>query len=617
MCGIAFLYSAEMHENERRERVAAAVKKINHRGPDASGILNLGHATLGHARLSIIDLAGSAQPLKHPGSAAAITYNGEVYNYREVRQRFTGKWNFASSGDTEVVLASLSLSPLGEALSSFEGMWAFAHWNSEKSRLQLSRDRVGKKPLYYVFRKGFFACASELPALKLLDTQAWSEDLHSTADYLRYGYYLPGTTAYSEVKEVLPAHYLTWEPSHCDVVQNRYWSLPADSWEGSKQEAGEAIRAGFTKAVERRMVADVEVGAFLSGGVDSSLVVSTISRSLKKSIKTFTIGFSNDGFDERKYAQQVSVCCDTDHTEAEFHGFDEAMLEKLIFNHVGQPFADISLLPTAMVSEIASNDVKVVLSGDGGDEFFCGYQRYQAQSYMRWYSRLPMAVRKLVRAGVRAIPEPSKHHSKSYIKMAHLFLDVVDSRDSGTPYIAPEIWPHIQCNTLAPFMQHHGHSPPGLPSESTIDDLGQMMRADALVYLPQDILLKLDRASMAYSLEARAPFLDSELIAMAMRLQGNWHRKMGRGKRMLFGAMSRQLPANIWTRKKQGFAVPVGDWFRAELGQKFVELVNEINTPLNNVFLLSLLEQHQSGARDYGLKLWMLYVYLQWRKTES
>lgn len=616
MCGIAFLYGPERLPDARRESMGKALEVMAHRGPDDFGVTITDDCVIGHRRLSIIDLAASKQPMVSPDGRYILSFNGEIYTYLQLREQLEERWNFVTNGDTEVLLAGLILE--GTAfLSKLEGMWAFALWDNIEGALLLSRDRMGKKPLFYVTREKEFLCASHLPALKFLDERSWSEDYHSTADFFRYGYCLPGHTAYEQVREVLPGHYLRWSSNESQFTQQPYWTLSPESFKGSMTEGVECLKERIITATDRRLVADVEVGAFLSGGIDSSLVVSLAKKRIGHYLKTFTIGFGDETFDERKYARLVADFMSTDHYEEVFGRLPQGKLDNLILEHLGQPFADPSLLPTTLVSSVASKYVKVALSGDGGDELFSGYQRYQAKMLLRWYTRLPEFFRRNINTTIKALPEPMAHHSRSILKKAHLFADIAERVDSETPYygpimMQPELW-----KKLAPDISDMGHQPPALPEQTSPGDLQRMMLADVSVYLPQDILAKVDRASMAQSLEVRAPFLDREVIELAFSFPVVWHRNIfSGGKKMLRKAFGDLLPSSVWKRRKQGFAVPVHEWFRGELGEKLITMLSGDSGPLDPEVIRRIMHDHDKRRRDHGVRLWMIYVYLLWREKK-
>ena len=612
MCGIALIYSKSICREDQKRMMQQALKRMQHRGPDDEGIWQGQDITIGHRRLSIIDLSGSRQPMQDLSGRYILTYNGEIYNYKELRSGLEDIWNFQTEGDTEVLLVGLIAKGVS-FLEHLEGMWAFSLWDNVEKHLLLCRDRMGKKPLYFHQMQNEFTCASEIPTLACLQNQTWEEDLDSTADYLRYGYYLPGTTAYKNVKEVLPGHVLDWSPG-AEEKQTPYWSLSLTPFQGDHKQACKKLRHLLIWAVERRLVADVEVGAFLSGGVDSSLIVSILTKELGVSPKTFTIGFQERSYDERQYAQQVAEECGTDHYMEVLEDWDRDKLTNLVLNNVGQPFADSSLLPTALVSSVAASHVKVALSGDGGDELFSGYQRYQARAILRWYTRLPGFCRGGIAKAVRSLPEPMAHHSRSLLKKAHLFQDIVDRLDEETPYIAPVLYDKKTFATLLPDLVGRGHQPPGLPERCDIDDIQQMMAADATIYLPQDILLKVDRATMSCSLESRAPFLDRTIVDFAFSLPRSWHRHGMQGKRMLYDSLRANLPENIWKRRKQGFGVPVHNWFHDQLGDEFEELIQTTSTPIDAKNVSMMLARHRKGQRDFGHHLWSIYIFLIWRQ---
>lgn len=613
MCGLTFLFDDSLDEACLRQRTEAALSRLRHRGPDGQGLFTEAHWGIGHRRLAIIDLAGSPQPMADPARRFFLAYNGEIYNYPELRRGLVAHWDFRTEGDTEVLLAGLAVHGT-RFLDGVQGMFAFVLWDRAEQRALLGRDRLGKKPLFYQQTGRSLACASELAGLACLAPAGWNEDLDSTADFLRYGYTLPGTTFYREVREVLPGHVLEWTPDTAPR-QRPYWSLALGGFRGSRGEAGERLRELLVDAVRKRLVADVEVGAFLSGGVDSSLIVGILRDELGVRPKTFTIGFSERSFDERRHARTLAARFDTEHHEEECSGWDRELLERLVMEHVGQPFMDSSLLPTALVARLTARHVKVALSGDGGDELFSGYQRYQARLLLRWYGALPQPVRRGVAAALAALPEPAAHHSASLLKKAFLFQDIVARQESERPYVAPVLFAADPFRRLVPDLVHRGHPPPALPSARTPDDVQEMMAADALVYLPQDILTKVDRATMAYSLEARAPFLDHRLVELAFSLPRPWHRRGLRGKRLLTEVFADLLPAAIRSRRKQGFAVPVHPWFRGSLGDELErELGQRQAGPLDNAAALGYLAAHRRGLRDHGYRLWLIYIYLIWRR---
>lgn len=604
MCGLIFERFATSADRESGAvRMHFALQRLRHRGPDAQQAHLTGHAMLGHVRLSVIDLTASRQPMSSPDKRYWLVFNGEIYNYHELRRELAGRWCFRTQGDTEVLLAGLVLFGT-RFIPRLDGMWAFVLWDDVEQKALLCRDRVGKKPLYYVTQPGGIRCASELPALRSLCDQPWAEDPDATADYFRYGFCMPGHTAWSTIHEVLPGHWMIWQPT-APMQVNAYWSLslstdPVDD---------DTLRDRFVQAVRKRLIADVEIGAFLSGGIDSSLVCATALPASGR-LRTYTIGFPDESYDERRAAARVAEWLGTTHRSREIDEWEAGQLQNLLIGHFGQAFADASLLATSEVSRLAAEDVKVVLSGDGSDELFGGYQRYQAKVLLRWYLRLPAALRGAGARLIRALPEPHAHHSHSLLKKAYLFINAAQRAEHETGYVAPPLMDPKTFRCLFPDLVGHGHDTPEPLERASLDDLQQMLVADFHVYLAQDILAKVDRASMAFGLEVRCPFLDYRLVEAAFSRPAACHLRIGAGKRLLRAAFRETLPGWVWRRNKQGFSLPLGRWFRGRLGQQAELLLRENSGAVHAPAALALLEEHRKGQRDHGQILWAIYAYL-------
>jgi asparagine synthase (glutamine-hydrolysing) len=614
MCGLAFLLAPALAGAERRRRVERAIERLRHRGPDAQMLAEGTDFAAGHTRLAVIDLTGGHQPRSDPSGRWWLVFNGEIYNYRALHAELAGRWDFRDASDTEVLCAGLVLE--GERfIARLDGMWAFAFYDAQERSLLLSRDRLGKKPLYYRAHGGAFACASELPALKrLLPEPGWSEDPQGIGDYFRYGFALPGHTCLAGVREVLPAHVLR-RARDGRLSEQRYWPPAAEPWRGSFAQAAHEVREYLVQAVRKRqLAADVEVGAFLSGGVDSTAVCALAQKNGFGTLRTFTAGFPEPTYDERAAAARVAARLGTRHHAEELSPAQATELAATLPLHIGQPFGDASLVPSTLVAMVAARHVKVVLTGDGGDELFGGYARYVGRLLLQSYRRAPQLLRRAFERAVLATAEPPAHHSGSLLKRLHLFVRL--AREPLPRYVAPPALRAEQLARLVPALPM-GHAPPVSPWPADEDELREMMLADWLVYLPQDILQKVDRASMSVSLEARCPFLDRELAEFVVRLPWHWHFRGQRGKRLLRAALAREVPEFVWRRRKQGFSAPLAHWFRSGLGQRLQELAESGDCGVvEPVAVRMLLAEHRSGRHNHDQALWLAYCYLSWRQAE-
>jgi len=611
VCGITFSYSTR-YASQIASRTEQALSKMKHRGPDAYAKVTGPNWGIGHRRLSILDLGHSHQPMQSPDSNFVLSFNGEIYNFKTLRDELIPHWQFKTSGDTEVLLAGLiHYGP--SFLSKLRGMWALALWNSVSGNLLLARDRIGKKPLYYTHSGQEFTCASELPALFTLTPKQSAEDLDSAADFFSYGFYMPGKTAYADVSEVLPGHYATWNPLG-GFVQQPYWKLQIGPYYESRSTAIDDLRSAMITAVERRLVSDVEVGLLLSGGIDSSLIAAILNKDFDRRPKSFTVGFDSHAYDERDDAKRVAITSNTNHYERVFPEFEPEQLDILVTSAVGQPFGDASLLPTSCAYALAGEHVKVVLSGDGADELFSGYQRYQARLLINYYLSVPKSLRAIVEKALSLFDEPHGHHSRSLLKKAKLFTRYAQHTRLEHAYVAPTLLARDTLNLIAPDLSGRGSNASPLIEPRDTDDVMEMMSQDALIYLPQDILTKVDRASMTHSVESRCPFLDAEVVDLAFRLPRHWNRRGLMGKRMIRDSFSNYLPPETWKKRKQGFSVPLSEWFCGELGNKLLRLLRDHkDNSLSSSQIEAMLKKHRTGITDYSMGLWAIYSYLQWK----
>lgn len=611
MCGIAFLLAPNFPPEVARQRMTASLRLLEHRGPDETGCFIGDGFAAGQTRLAIIDLDGGHQPMRDPTGRWTLVFNGEIYNYRELRARLETRWNFRDASDTEVLLAGLLMQGSG-FVEHLDGMWAFVLHDAISGGTLLSRDRFGKKPLYYRRQGLVFACASELRALAALVPESKiAEDDAGIADYFRYGYALPGRTCLAGVEEVLPAHTML-RRADGSITRERYWTPSVQPWKGSFDDAAERVRELLAAGVRRRqLAADVEVGAFLSGGVDSTIVCALARQSGFGKLRTFTAGFAEPTYDEREPAARAAAELGTLHTSEELQPDAAADLAIGLPSRLGQPFGDSSLVPSALVASVAARHVKVVLTGDGGDEVFGGYARYAGRLLRQRYRHLPATLRSGIEHAVLTTHEPYAHHSGSLLKRAHLFVRMV--RENALAYVAPPAIRRQTLDTLVPGLGAGSVLPPS-PWPDDPDELRHMMLMDWLVWLPQDILQKVDRATMMFSLEARSPFLDRDLVEFVIRLPWQWHFAGFRGKRLLRAAMRGRVPDFVWGRRKQGFASPVAHWLRGRLGNDLLAMAGSGNTGVVDAKGLSeLVDEHRSGRVDHSQPLWLAYSYLRWR----
>ena len=627
MCGIAgFVNTGGNALPQDASRVLEAMTtRMAHRGPDGHGQLLSGPAALGHRRLSIIDLSSGGQPMEHHSGRCAVTFNGEIYNYREIKAELEAKGHaFRTSSDTEVILAGwLEWGP--DCLDRFEGMFAFALWDGSSQTLFCARDRFGKKPFFYTLQNGTFVFASELSALALYPGLNLSVSPDTLARFLAYEYVPTPDSIYREVRKLPPSHYLLLRGGN--VTVEPYWQLPGpEPTRASEQELCEELRERLTRAVKRRLVSDVPLGVFLSGGIDSSIVAGLMAQ-LAPRIKTFSIGFKEASYDESSYARLVAKRWDTDHHERILAAEDCADLLPEIVTRFDEPMADPSIAPTYLLSKITREKVTVALGGDGADELFAGYEHFIGLKASRWYNALPGFVRAGVIAPLcRALPA-----SEGYVNL----------RLGAATFLAgasqPE-WLRIQTwlTALHPEQQRALWLAPGagvLDRENLYASTrrfferapGAALDKAAHTYLRQFlldyILVKVDRCTMMHSLEARAPFLDREVAEFACRLPFGFKLRGLTRKYILKKALADVLPREILTRNKRGFLIPVAKWLRGRLRPLMDELLGEAHLRAQGLFepkaVRALVEEHASGRADRRKELWTMLVLQLWLKHNN
>jgi len=605
--------------------VKKMAETLHHRGPDASGVHVDGPAGLGHTRLKIIDLSEAAgQPMPNEDGTLWIVFNGEIYNFREQRERLAAHSHpFRSNSDTEVVLHLYE--EFGEkCVEKLDGMFAFALWDQRRRRLLLARDRVGKKPLFYAKAGAVFVFGSEAKALLRHPAVSGTPSLGALPHYFTFGYPPPGRTFYEGINQIPPAHTMIVEADGRTELR-RYWDLNfarSSRRRVSLPEASHQLRTLLTEAVQKRLMADVPLGAFLSGGIDSSIVVGLMSRLLDRPVKTFSLGFAGDrAFDETRYARLVSNHFQTDHTEFVVEPKAIDLIERLVRHHDG-PFGDSSAIPTFIVSQLTRQHVTVALNGDGGDELFAGYLRFLACIAAE---RLPPAFSRLCGRALGALPQPKQYHH--WLRRAQRFFD-----GAANPLLGRmRRWITIFDDDLPRLLQPEVFSglltdgidyPPDMLARMTgLSPLSKILYVNFMTYLPDDLLVKMDRSTMAHGLEGRSPFLDHRLAEYVAGLPDELKLRWGTTKYILKKTFADLLPAEILRREKKGFGVPLGAWFRGELREYVHDLLLAPQALsreyLAAPYVASLVREHTEGTRDHGHRLWALLAFEVWLESAT
>ncbi len=621
MCGIAGSVWFQANRQIDRVTLERMTDALTHRGPDDRGFFYQGSGVaLGFRRLSIIDVEGGHQPLGNEDGSIQLVFNGEIYNYRELRRRLEGAGHrFATNTDSETIVHLYE--DLGtECFSHLNGMFSIAIWDGRKQRLVLARDRLGKKPLYYAQQDGRLSFASELKSLACLPDLPRRVDPHALDLYFTYQYIPHPYTIYQGISKLSPGTFGIYENDqwHTESFWNIDWQREIDI---PHPEAVEQLRALLIDAVRLRLRSDVPLGAFLSGGVDSSLIVAIAQRQLDKPIKTFSIGFAEADFDETQYAQQVAQFVGTEHRRFEVRPDALSILDKLV-HHYDEPFSDSSALPTWYLCEETRKHVTVALSGDGGDELFAGYERYRALQlsgrvaglgiqnwlprgawWQRWGagSKRRSLIRRVQRFG-EALGMPA---DRRYLRWLTIF-DETARWEMYRDDFAETLPDHDPFEFLQAAWKKSGDR----------DLIAKAGATDLQTYLPCDLMTKVDIASMAHGLEARQPFLDYRLVEFAASLPSRLKLRSGRGKRLLYDAFSDWIPASIWKRPKMGFGIPVAAWFRGPLrSQTESWLLGNDSRCLQFLradALRSLIERHMNGTGNEGYRLWNLLILEAW-----
>ncbi len=620
MCGIAGIFHLETAKPVEDSRIRAMLAPMHHRGPDGSGVWTAPGVGLGHLRLSIIDLAGGAQPMASEEGDIVVTFNGEIYNFAELRAELEERGHrFRTHSDTEVILHGWR--QWGEAcVERFVGMFAFALFDRSRQALWLVRDRMGVKPLHYArLSDGSIAFASELKGLLAHPLIRGEPDLTAVEDYLAYGYVPDDTSIVSGVRKLGAGESLLAVRGKPLPQPRRYWDVSfADRSTASPAALEEECRELLRAAVRARMVADVPLGAFLSGGVDSSSVVAMMAEASSGAVRTCTIGFDDQSLDETAHADLIARRFATDHRTRIVSPDDYPLIDTLVA-HFDEPFADASALPTYRVCELAREQVTVALSGDGADEAFAGYRRHLFQHREEGIrALLPAAIRRPLLGTLGAL-YPKADWAPRPLRAKSTLLGLAQDGDEAyaasvavTPAaIRRRLWTPRTQSALAGHRAEDRYIR-AMRTAPARDPIDRAQYADIRIWLPGDILTKTDRMSMAVSLEAREPLLDHRLVEFAARLPVAMRIRGGTGKYVMKKAMERYLPESVLYRPKMGFVTPIASWFRGALAGEASRVAGDSALARTGWFdmrlIAKLAEKHRSGVSDNSRLLWQLLI---------
>lgn len=595
---------------------------LEHRGPDSRGLFHHERAGLGIQRLRVIDLNTGDQPIFNEDRSVVVVMNGEIYNYRELREQLRGRGHtLATQGDTEVIVHLYEEYGV-DCVRHLHGMFAFALWDQRRQQLMLARDRVGKKPLLYHFGDGVLSWASEMGALLQDGSIPRVVDPISLDRYLTFGYVPAPRSALKDIHKLAPAHTLTLRDGRLEL--QRYWSLDySTKLTESPQELGERIRAALLEATRKRMIADVPLGAFLSGGIDSSAVVAAMAQQSSEPVRTFSIGFDHEGFNELPHARRIAEQFGTVHEEFEVRAEAIEVVPKMV-RHYGEPFADSSAIPSFYLSELTRRHVTVALNGDGGDESFGGYQRYVANAVAGRLDRVPAPLRRL--AGALGGRMPDRGDVSSVTNRLRRLSGGL-ALDGAARYARYVSWfDAAQRSELysAAFADEIGGADPleeltlrwATASGSSVVD--KMLEVDASTYLVDDLIAKVDIATMAHALEARSPLLDHQLMELAASIPGELKVRGGEKKWIFREALRPWLPGEILDRPKQGFSVPLSSWLRTDLQGWAREILLDDSTLGRGQFepaaVRRLLDRHAAGADGDAKRIYSLLMLELWQR---
>ena len=623
MCGIAGFFEAEgtRSPGEQREILARMCDAIEHRGPDDEGVFIEGGVALGMRRLSIIDLYTGHQPIPNEDGSIWIVFNGEIYNYRELRDELIQRGHaFRTNTDTETII-HLYEEEGEKCVRRLRGMFAFAIFDKRNQKLFIARDRVGVKPLHYALAGSRLVFGSEIKSLLSHPDVPRAVNLEAISDFLSFSYVPDPHTAFRGIRKLPPGHTLTFKDGM--LVTRCYWDFSYPERESGGEEHDqeyytERLRELLAESVRIRLMSDVPLGAFLSGGIDSSTVVAMMARAMDQPVKTFSIGFSESSHDELHYARIAARHFQTDHHEFIVTPDVCRIVEEIVWHH-DEPFADVSSVPTYIVSKMAREHVTVVLSGDGGDELFAGYERYLVDRGREKYERIPGVIRRnLMLRPSRWLPRSV--YGKNYLR--NVALDPEARYIDSISCFSDEKKQLLLSNEFCRAMSGHNATERftrlfAAPGSS--ERLDHLLYLDSKTYLPGDIMTKVDRMSMAHSIEAREPLLDHKLIEFAQQIPARFKLDGLETKSILKKAMRGIIPEEIIRRPKQGFGVPMQKWFKEDLREMVVDTLTDSRTRQRGYFnqrvVEGILGEHLRGRRDNSRHLWSLLMLELWHRA--
>jgi asparagine synthase (glutamine-hydrolysing) len=621
MCGIAGIVDTDKERPVSAAEVHRMCDQIIHRGPDDEGVYAKGNVGLGMRRLSIIDLSTGHQPIHNEDKKVWIVFNGEIYNFPELRPDLEKRGHhFYTNTDTEVIV-HLYEEYGADCVKKLRGMFAFALWDEGQQKLLLARDRFGKKPLHYALHRGRLFYGSEIKSILSVAPELNQIGQQGLSDYFCYGYVPDPLTAFEKIQKLPPGHILEFSGGNIQVRE--YWDLPAFGTRipKSEEECLEELESRLAEAVRIRLISDVPLGALLSGGVDSSTVVALMARFSSSPVKTFTIGFPKRDFDETSYAREVAQKFGTEHHELIVQPNFLNTLEQLT-QHLEEPFADASMMPTYYVSCVARQHVTVALAGDGGDELFAGYGRYTSNLKRRRRGFMPGWAGSFYRKRVFPIL-PSATYGRRFLYTMALpdedrYLDEISylSPDGREKSLFSKEFRANAAQYPSPYQRFRDY----LQNAPAEDSLSRLQYLDAKTYLPADVLTKVDRMSMATSLEVRAPLLDHVFAEWATELHPDWKLRNGETKYILKKLAERVgVPRSVIYRPKKGFAVPLVHWLRNELKESLLSMLLEPKTLQRGYFdpaaVRQLVGEHLRGRRDRSGDLWILLTFELWHRN--